>query len=88
MLGVEGLAMSPHTLDILDGVASQNLSTLPPPKARIHSYLTESVHQVVLQRPISAKSRHLILCISNDEKHVDGFVAELTFAKRPEKHFV
>ena len=53
--------MPPHTLEILDGVVSQNLSTLLPPKARIHSYLTESVHQVVLQKAIPAQISRLIL---------------------------
>ena len=64
VFGVEGLAMPPDTLEILDGVVSQNLSTLLPPKARIHSYLTESVNQVILQKAMPAQIRQLILhCI-------------------------
>ena len=52
------------------------------------SNLTESVHKVVVQKLISAQIRQVILYSSNDEATVDGFVRELTFAKRLVKHFL
>ena len=52
------------------------------------SGLTKSVYKVVLQKSISAQIRRLILYISNNKGHVDGFVEELTFAKRFYDYFL
>ena len=41
----------------------------------------------VLQKSIPAQTRQLILCISNDNGYVDGFVRVLTSAKRLSKNF-
>jgi len=54
----------------------------------MHSYLTPSVFKVVLRKPIPTQIRQLVLYISNSKEYVDGFVRELTFAKRLQKHFV
>ena len=43
--------------------------------------LTQSVYNVALQKSIPAQIRQLILYISDDIEHVDGFVRELTFYK-------
>ena len=48
----------------------------------------EDAFQVVLQKSIPAQIRQLILYISNNEGQVDGFVRELSFAKRRYKHFL
>ena len=53
-----------------------------------YSYLTKSLSQVVLQKSIPTQIRQLLLYISNDEGLIDGFVRELTFAKRRCKHFL
>ena len=53
-------------------------------------FLTQSVYKVVLQKSIPAQIRQLILdyyYISNNKGYVDGFVGELTFAKRLYKQF-
>jgi hypothetical protein len=49
--------------------------------------LAESVDKVVLQKSIPAQIRQRILYISINEGYVDGFVWELTFAERLDKHF-
>ena len=56
----------------------------PPPRAvaRIHLYFTESVCKVVLQKSIPRQIRQLILYYYQYRELVDGFVRELTFAKR------
>jgi len=46
------------------------------------TYLTESVHNVVLHESIPTQIFHLTLYISNSKGQIDGFVGELTFAKR------
>jgi len=46
------------------------------------TYLTERVFGIVLPKAIPAQIRQLILYISNHRGYVDGFVGELTFAKR------
>ena len=48
----------------------------------------ESVSKVVSHKSIPAQIRQLVLDISYDKGYVDGFVRELTFAKRPHKHFL
>jgi len=53
-----------------------------------HSYLTQRVFKVVLQKSIPAQIRQLIICISDNKGKVDRFVLELTFAKRLYEHFV
>ena len=45
-------------------------------------YLTQSVFQFVLRKSIPIHIRHLILYISKSKEYVDGFVVELTSAKR------
>jgi hypothetical protein len=50
---------------------------------QVRSCLAESAYKVVLQKSIPAQIRQLILQISNDRGLVDGFVRELTSAKRP-----
>ena len=50
-------------------------------------HLTVGVYKVVLQQSIPAQIRQLILYISNNKGLVDGFVLELTCAKRLDKHF-
>jgi len=52
------------------------------------AYLTESVYKVVSQKSIPTQIRQLIFYISNSKEYVDGFVRELTFAKRLYKHFL
>ena len=49
-------------------------------------YLTESVYNVVLRKSIPAQIRQLILCMRNNQGQDDGFVRELTFAKRLYEH--
>ena len=51
-------------------------------------YLTESVHKFVFQTSIPAQIRELVLYISNRNGLVDGFVRELTLAKRLYKLFL
>ena len=51
-------------------------------------YLTESVHKVLLQESISARICQLIRYVSDNEEYADGFVRELTFAKRLFKNFM
>ena len=45
-------------------------------------------HRFGQLRSIPTQIRQLIFRISNSKGHVDGFVGELTSAKRLEKHFV
>jgi len=52
----------------------------------IKCYLTENVYEVVSQESFPAQIRQLILYISNHKGEVDGFVQELTFAKKLDKH--
>ena len=52
------------------------------------SYLTESVYKVVVQKSIPAQIRQRTLYISTDQRYVDEFVWELTFAKRLQNHFL
>ena len=52
------------------------------------TYLTQSVFKVVLHESIPTQIRQLILYIINSQGYVDGFVGELTSAKRLSKHFV
>jgi hypothetical protein len=51
-------------------------------------YLTKHFLKVVLQKSIPAQVSEHILCISKSEGLRDGFVGELTSAKRLRKHFV
>jgi len=46
------------------------------------------MHKVVLQKSNPAQILQLILDISNNKGQVDGFVRELTFAKRLHKHLL
>ena len=46
------------------------------------SYLTQSVFEVILQKSISIRIRQLILYIRHSIGYVDGFVGNLTSAKR------
>ena len=48
-------------------------------------YLTQSVLNVVLHKSITTQIRQLTLYISNSIGSVDGFLWELTYAKRVEK---
>jgi hypothetical protein len=50
------------------------------------AYLAESVDKVILQNSIPAQIHQLE--ISNNTGQVDGFVRDLTFAKRHYKHFL
>jgi len=50
-------------------------------------YLTES-YEVVLRKSIPAEIRQLILYLINDTGLLALFMWELTFAKRPRKHFL
>ena len=52
------------------------------------SHLTESVHNVVLQKSIPAQIRQRILHMGNRKGYIDGFVRESTYAKRLDKHFL
>ena len=52
------------------------------------AYLIESVYKVVLQESIPERIRRPILHKSNNNGWVDGFVRELTLAKRLYKHFL
>jgi len=45
-------------------------------------YLTQSVFEVVLQKSIPTQICQLILYISKSKGYVDGFVGQLTSAKR------
>jgi len=54
---------------------------------KVRVYLTQSVFQVVLQKPTPTEISHGILHINDIKGHVDGFVGELTSAKRLQKHF-
>ena len=49
-------------------------------------HLTESVYKIVSQKSIPPQIRQLFLYISNNKGQVDGFVGELTFAKRLYEH--
>ena len=49
---------------------------------------TPCVHKVVFEKSIPAQICQLILYISNDKGLVDGFVRELTFARRRHEHFL
>jgi hypothetical protein len=48
----------------------------------VRIYLTHNVFTAVFKKSIPAKIRQFILYISKYESQVDGFVRELTFAKR------
>ena len=52
------------------------------------SYLKHCVLKVDFQTSILIQIRQLILCISNSERYVDGFIGELTSAKQLQNHFV
>ena len=58
-------------------------------KARIHPEVLSHTKcfEVVSQKSIPTQIRQLILYISNSKGWVDGFVGELTSAKRIQKHF-
>ena len=51
-------------------------------------YLTESVHNVVLQKSIPTRIRQLILYYYLCKESVDLLVRELTLAKRRYEHFL
>ena len=51
-------------------------------------YLTESVHTVVLQKSTPAQIHQLILYVNTYKGYSDGFVRELTFAKRLYRHYL
>jgi hypothetical protein len=55
---------------------------------RSKAYLTKSVDKVVLQKSIPTQIHQLILYISNSKGQADGFVGQLTSAKRLQKHLV
>ena len=48
----------------------------------LRSHLTQSAFQVVSQKSIPTQIRPLILHISDSQGKVEGFVGELTYAKR------
>ena len=50
------------------------------------THLTQSVFEVVVQKSIQTQIRQLILYISRSTEQFDGFVRELTFAKRLCEH--
>ena len=54
----------------------------------MRAYLTESIYEVVLQKWIPPQIRQRILHDYRNKELVDGFVRELTFAKRLCKHFL
>jgi hypothetical protein len=60
------------------------------PQADTGTYRSESVYEVVLQKSVPTKIRqtNLNLYVSDDKGYVDGFVRELTFAKRLNQHFL
>ena len=70
------------SLQSISVVAAQR----PTDTQRVLSYLTHSVFKGVLQK--STQIRQFILYISNSKGLVDGFVGELTSAKRLSKHCV
>jgi len=45
-------------------------------------YLTESDHEVVLQKPIPAQIRQVTINFNNNVRQVDGFVREWTFIEQ------
>ena len=57
-------------------------------RALPHTYLTESVCNVVFQEPILAQIRRLILFYKCYEKWADGVVRELIFAERLDEYFL
>ena len=57
-------------------------------KASEKSYITESVRKIVWQQSIPAQICVHVLYISNNKGQVDGFVGELVFVKRFQKHFL
>ena len=52
------------------------------------TFPAQIVFEVALQKSIPTQIRQLILDMSNGDGKVDGFVWELTPAKRFQKHFV
>ena len=54
----------------------------------LHSYLTETVYKIILQKSGPTQIRRLLLYISNSRGSIDGFVGELTSTKRLPKTFV
>jgi hypothetical protein len=58
------------------------------PLEGLKDHLTPSVFEVVLQKSNPTQIHQLILYMSSSKGHVDGFVRELTHAKRLQKHFV
>jgi len=57
-----------------------------PPAAPGHSYLTQSVYPIDLQKSIYAQICQRILYISNNKGSFDESVRALTFAKRFNKN--
>ena len=57
-----------------EGIADRNV------RVPLESYTAERVYEVVLQKPISSQISQLILYISKNRGHVDGFVGGSTFA--------
>ena len=57
-----------------EGIADRNV------RVPLKSYPTESVYEVVLQKPISTKISQIILYIRNNGGYLGGFVGESTFA--------
>ena len=55
---------------------------------RFRVHLTESVYKVVWLKSIPAQIRQLILDYYLNKEQVDEFVRELTFDKRPYRHFL
>ena len=52
------------------------------------SYLTDSVHEVVLKMSKPVQMRQGVLYISNDKGQVDGFLGESTFAEQLHEPFL
>ena len=77
---------------LLDDLRGNRVARLPRrrPRAfrRYHFYLSKSVFKIILQKSIPPQIRQLNLDDYVYKEQVDGFVRELTFAKRLEKHFL
>ena len=64
------------------GASEAGGSGHPPADRALQVYLTQSFLKSVLQKSIPTKIRELIPYISKSKGYVDGFVGELTSAKR------
>ena len=56
-------------------------------RAQTQTFSTQTVFEGILQKTNLPQSRQRVLYISNSKGCVDGFVGELTSAKRLSKHF-